>query len=44
MKESLDKKNNSSEIYGYSDADWVGSFDRKLTTDFCTFIDGNLAI
>jgi hypothetical protein len=28
---------------GYSDADWVGIFDRKLITDFCTFIDENLA-
>jgi hypothetical protein len=29
-------------ICGYSDADWAGSFDRKLTTGFCTFMDENL--
>jgi hypothetical protein len=28
---------------GYSDADWVGSFDRKSITDFCTFIGEILA-
>jgi hypothetical protein len=37
------KNNNSNEIYGYSDADWAGSFDRKSTTDFCIFIGRNLA-
>jgi hypothetical protein len=37
------KNNNYNEICGYSDADWVESFDRKLTTGFCTFVGGNLA-
>jgi hypothetical protein len=36
------KNNNSNEICGYSDADWVGSFDQKSTTGFFTFVGGNL--
>jgi hypothetical protein len=36
------KYNNSNEIYGYSDADWAGSYDRNSKTGFCTFIGGNL--
>ncbi|KAJ4750231.1 Copia protein [Rhynchospora pubera] len=36
------KKNNTNEIVGYSDADWAGSFDRKSTTGYCTFVGGNL--
>ena len=36
------KNNNSNTICGYSDADWAGSFDRKSTTGFCTFVGGNL--
>jgi hypothetical protein len=32
------KNNNYNDICGYSDADWAGSFDRKSTTDFCTFV------
>ena len=36
------KNNNSNIICGYSDADWAGSFDGKSTTDFCTFVGGNL--
>jgi hypothetical protein len=36
------KNNNSNEIYGYFNADWVRSFDRKLTTNFCTFVGENL--
>ena len=38
----LMKNNNSNNICGYSDADWVRSFDRKLTTDFYTFVGENL--
>jgi hypothetical protein len=38
------KNNNSNEICGYSDADWVESFDRKLIIGFCIFVGGNLAI
>jgi muramoyltetrapeptide carboxypeptidase LdcA involved in peptidoglycan recycling len=38
----LMKNNNSNTLCGYSDADWVGSFDRKSTTGFCTFVGGNL--
>jgi Reverse transcriptase (RNA-dependent DNA polymerase) len=37
------KNNNSNDICGYSDADWAGSFDRKSTTGFYTFVGGNLA-
>jgi hypothetical protein len=36
------KRNNTNAICGYSDADWAGSFDRKLTTGFYTFVGGNL--
>jgi hypothetical protein len=36
------KNNNSNEIYGYSDADWAESFDRKSTIGFCTFVCGNI--
>jgi hypothetical protein len=36
------KNNNSNEVCGYSDVDWIGIFDRKLTTGFCTFVCGNL--
>jgi Reverse transcriptase (RNA-dependent DNA polymerase) len=37
------KNKNFNEICGYSDANWVGSFDRKSTIGFCTFVGGNLA-
>jgi hypothetical protein len=36
------KPNNSNNIVGYSDADCVGSCDRKSTIGYCTFIGGNL--
>jgi len=36
------RKNGTNAICGYSDADWAGSFDRKSTTGFCTFVGGNL--
>jgi len=36
------KKNNTNNILAYSDADWAGSFDRKSTTGYCTFVGGNL--
>jgi Reverse transcriptase (RNA-dependent DNA polymerase) len=36
------KNNGTNDLYGYSDADWTGSFDRKSTTGFCTFVGGNL--
>jgi hypothetical protein len=36
------KNNKSTEICGYFDTDWAGSFDRKSITNFCTFVDGNL--
>jgi hypothetical protein len=36
------KNNNSNEIYGYTDADWAESFDRKSTTSYCTFIGENI--
>jgi hypothetical protein len=36
------QNNDSNEIYGYSDADWAGNFDRKSTIDFCTFVGGNI--
>jgi hypothetical protein len=38
----LMKNNNTNEICGYSDADWAGSFDRKSTTGYCTFVGGNI--
>jgi hypothetical protein len=36
------KINSTNVICGYSDADWAGTFDRKLITDFYTFVSGNL--
>jgi hypothetical protein len=36
------KRNNTNTLCGYFDADWAESFDRKLTTGFCTFVGGNL--
>jgi hypothetical protein len=36
------KNNNSNEICSYFDAYWVGGFDWKSTTDFCTFVCGNI--
>jgi Reverse transcriptase (RNA-dependent DNA polymerase) len=36
------RKNESNDVVGFSDADWAGSCDRKSTTDFCTFVGGNL--
>jgi hypothetical protein len=41
-KEIYMKNNDSNEICGYSNADWAGSFDRKSTTSFYTFVGGNL--
>jgi hypothetical protein len=38
----LMKRNNTNDICGYFDADWARSFDRKSTTDFCTFVGENL--
>jgi hypothetical protein len=36
------KRNETNAICVYSDADWAGNFDRKLTTDFYNFVGGNL--
>eukprot|EP00257_Ricinus_communis_P018990 XP_015577840.1 uncharacterized protein LOC107261645 [Ricinus communis] len=36
------KKNNTNTIVGFFDADWAGSYDKKSTTGFCTFVGGNL--
>jgi len=37
------KPNGSSTLVGYFDSDWAGStYDRRSTTEYCTFIDGNL--
>jgi hypothetical protein len=36
------KRNNTNAICDYSDADWAGSFDRKSTIGFYTFVGGNL--
>jgi hypothetical protein len=36
------KNNGNNNLCGYSDADWAGSFDKKSTTGFCTFVGGNL--
>jgi hypothetical protein len=38
----LIKKNNSNDICGYTDVNWAGSFERKSTTGYCTFICGNI--
>jgi len=40
--EGKKKKKGAESRGGYSDADWAGSFDRKSTTGFCTFVGGNL--
>jgi hypothetical protein len=36
------RKNGSNDVVGFSNADWAGICDRKSTTDFCTFVGGNL--
>jgi hypothetical protein len=41
-KEILMKNNYSNEICGYVDADWAESCDKKSTTGYCTFVDGNI--
>jgi hypothetical protein len=38
------KYNSSNEIYGYFDVDLAGSYNRKLTNGFYTFVDENLVI
>lgn len=38
------KKNKAYDIMGYADADWGGSFDRRSTTCYCTFVGGNLVM
>ncbi|KAJ4771955.1 Copia protein [Rhynchospora pubera] len=38
----MKKQNNANLVVGYSDADWAGSFDRKSTTGYCTFVWDNL--
>jgi hypothetical protein len=38
----LMRNNDSNEIYGYADADWAGSCDKKFTTGYCTFVGGNI--
>jgi hypothetical protein len=47
LKDTLGKKiwmkrNETNEIYDYSDVDWKWRFNRKLTTDFCTFVGDTL--
>ena len=37
------KKNQSTQINGYTDANWAGNaIDRKSTTGYCTFVGGNI--
>jgi hypothetical protein len=36
--------NNSNQICDYTDANWVGSFDRKFIIGYCTFVGENLAM
>jgi hypothetical protein len=36
------RNNNTNKICGYSDIDWIGSFDWKSITDFYTFIGENI--
>jgi hypothetical protein len=38
----LMKKNETNDVVSFSNADWVGSCDRKSTTGFCTFVGDNL--
>ncbi|XP_070672510.1 secreted RxLR effector protein 161-like [Malus domestica] len=39
----LMRNNGSTQIQGYTDADWAGNaLDRKSTTGYCTFLVGNL--
>jgi hypothetical protein len=38
----LMKKNNSNDICGYTDTDWVRSLDRKSATDYYTFVWRNI--
>ena len=39
----LMRNNGSTQIQGYTDADWAGNaLDRKSTTGYCTFVGGNL--
>jgi hypothetical protein len=36
-------KNGHTQITGYSDSDWAGNaIDRKSTTGYCMFVNGNL--
>jgi hypothetical protein len=36
------RNNKTNAVCGYFDADWIGSFDRKSTTGFYTFVGENL--
>ena len=36
------RKHNHLNVEGYSDAEWVGSSDRKSTSRYFTFVGGNL--
>jgi hypothetical protein len=36
------KKNNTNTIVSYSDVDRARSYDRKSTTENCTFVRGNI--
>eukprot|EP00257_Ricinus_communis_P018006 XP_015576586.1 uncharacterized protein LOC107261482 [Ricinus communis] len=38
----MKNNNNTITVTGFSDADWVGSCERKSTSGFCTFVEGNL--
>jgi hypothetical protein len=41
-KKIIMQNNKSNELYGYTDADWARSFDRKIITGYCTFLDENI--
>ena len=36
------RKHGHLNVEGYSDADWAGSLDRKSTSEYFTFVGGNL--
>ncbi|GAA0152218.1 hypothetical protein LIER_37447 [Lithospermum erythrorhizon] len=38
----LYKNYKHTEIQGYTDADWAGSFDKRSTSGYCVFVGGNL--
>ncbi|XP_043705425.1 uncharacterized mitochondrial protein AtMg00810-like [Telopea speciosissima] len=43
IKRLIYRRHGHTDIIGYSDGDWVGADgDRRSTTGYCTFVEGNL--